>query len=96
MYPPVPNIPGWSIEDGLGSEKPGKGYDVTSLQTVPFHSAGMRALPCWKENCFQQSDRLAAHVSQYSIALLDNPEILCELNEPLHYCIIQSSGWPSF
>ena len=69
MNPPVPNIPGWSIEDGSGSGKPVKGYDMTSLQTVPCHSAGMGALPCWKENCFRQSDRLAAHVGPYSIGL---------------------------
>ena len=54
MYPP--------IGDGSEPGRPVKGYDMTSLQTVPCHFAGMLALSCWKKNCFQQTDKFAGYV----------------------------------
>ena len=33
-------------------EDQSRGYDMTSLQTVPCHIAGMLALPCWKRKLF--------------------------------------------
>ena len=38
------------------------GYDMTSLQTVPCHIAGMLASPCWKGNLFKQFDKFEGHV----------------------------------
>ena len=41
-----------------------RGHKMTSLQTVPWHIAGMLALSCWKKKCFQQSDKFAGHVGE--------------------------------
>ena len=37
---------------------------MTSLQTVPCHSAGILALSWRKIKCFQQSDKFAGHVGE--------------------------------
>ena len=42
----------WSIRDGLGPGRLVKEYDMTSLQTVSCHIAGMLALS-WKRKLFQ-------------------------------------------
>ena len=64
-----------------------RGYDMTSLQTVPCHIAGMLALSCWKKkNCFQQSDKFAGHVGEglhlHSLDIEVTTELLCILNIP--------------
>ena len=41
-----------------------RGYDMTSMQTVPGHIAGMLAVSCWKRKLFPKSDRLGEHVGK--------------------------------
>ena len=53
-----------SIGNGLGPRRPVKGYDMTILQTVLCHIAGMGALCYWIRKFFKQSDRLAGHVGE--------------------------------
>ena len=64
-----------------------RGYGMTSLQTVPCHSAGILALSCWKRKCLQQSDTFAGNVGEglhrHSVGLLVTAELLCKLNKPL-------------
>ena len=43
----------------MDSDGQSRGYDMTSLQTVPSNFAGKGALSYWKRFIFQQSDRLA-------------------------------------
>ena len=54
IYPPVQIIPGVVDQRWIGTLKAGHmGYDMTSLQTVPCHIAGMLALSCWMRKLFQ-------------------------------------------
>ena len=55
---------GGRLEMDGDSEGQSRGYDITSLQTVPCHIVGMESFSCLKRNCFQQSDRLARHVGE--------------------------------
>ena len=76
-------------------------YDMTSLQAVPYHIAGNWHCLAGRENYFQQSDWQNMWVEDFiHIALACkcalNYNVLCKSNKPLHYSIIQSSGWPSF
>ena len=52
---------GGRSEMDLDPEGQSRGYD---LQTVPFHIAGSWSCLTGRENCFQQSDRLAGHVGE--------------------------------
>ena len=45
----------WSIEGGSGSGRPVKGYEMTSLQTVPCHIAGMGGSVLLEEKCVSNS-----------------------------------------
>ena len=40
------------LKMGRDPEGQSGGYDMTSLQTVPYHIAGMGALSCWKSKLF--------------------------------------------
>ena len=81
----------------MGWEGQSNGYGMTSLHTVPCNIAGMGHCPTGRENSFQQSNRLAGLVSEglhpHTVCPKLCPEfhvILCKINEPLHYSIIQS------
>ena len=52
---------GGQLEMDRDPEGQARGYDMTSLQTVPCHIAGMVHCLTGRENCFQRSDRLAGH-----------------------------------
>ena len=43
---------GWPIGDGSDPDGQSRGYDITSLQTLPCHIAGMLALSCWKRKLY--------------------------------------------
>ena len=43
---------GGQSEMDLDPKGQSRGYEMTSLQTVPWHIAGMLALPCWKRKLF--------------------------------------------
>ena len=43
---------GGQLEMARDPEGQARGYDMTSLQTVPCHIAGMVALSCWKRKLF--------------------------------------------
>ena len=47
-----------------GQSRGGGGGAITSLQTVPWHIAGMLALFCWKRYFSKQSDKYAGHVGE--------------------------------
>ena len=48
----------------LDLERQSRGDDMTSLQTVPCHIAGLLHCLAERENCFQQSDRFARHIGE--------------------------------
>ena len=54
----------WLIGDRPGSGWPVKSVDMTSLQRVPCHIAGIGHCPAGRENGFQQSDRLTGHAGE--------------------------------
>ena len=55
---------GGRMEMDRDPEGQSRGYDMTSLQTVPYHIAGMLAFFAGRENCFQQSDKFAGRVGE--------------------------------
>ena len=55
IYQPAKLSQGWSIGDGSGPGRPVKGYDMTSLQTVPCHIAGMLAFVLLEEKMVSNS-----------------------------------------
>ena len=64
IYADVEYPRGGRSEMDQDSKALSRGYDTTSLQTVPCHTTGMLALSCWKKKCFQQSDKFAGHVGE--------------------------------
>ena len=63
-----------------------RGYDMTTLQTVPSILQ-----VCWhclagRETCFQQCDKFAGQVGEgihlHCLGLYVTPKLLCKLNKP--------------
>ena len=52
------------LGDGLGSGRPVRGYNMTTLLPVPCHITGMGALSYWNRKLFPKVHRLAGHVGE--------------------------------
>ena len=71
---------------------------MTSLHTVLCHIAGMGHCLTGRENCFQQSDRLAGLVGEelhpHSIGLKGCPELHVKLcKKQNHYITVLYKAW---